>query len=131
MVEQMVGQLEVTVTHEARVTSAVQQEQRQASWDVVLSDQSTRTVDVYIDATGSTPNTAFLPSAWLDPRGYVKADPSSLRVVDIVGVYALGSVTSFTNGSYFDAIEPVRPLADIFRDDQLVMYPEVSRRSQT
>lgn len=126
--EQMLSKLEVDVVHKVRVTSAIQKENERGPWELVLSDQSTLTVDVYIDATGSTPNTAFLPSAWLDSKGYVRTDPLNLRVQDTTAVYALGSVTSFTNGSFFDAIEPVPPLADSFRDDQLAMYPEVSNR---
>ncbi|OOQ87496.1 hypothetical protein PEBR_20290 [Penicillium brasilianum] len=129
--EQMLQKLSVDVVHGVRVTSTVQKKDGQGSWEVTLSDHSTRTVDVYIDATGCTPNTAFLPSEWLDSRGYVKTDRHSLRVQDSPGVYALGSVTSFTNGSFFDAIEPVPPLADSFRDDQLAQYPEVSSRGQT
>lgn len=129
--EQMLEKLSVDVIHDVRVMSAVQKEHDQGPWEITLSDQSTRTVDVYIDATGSTPNTAFLPSSWLDSKGYVKTDQSSLRVQNATGVYALGSVTSFTNGSFFDAIQPVPPLADSFRDDQLALYPELSSRGQT
>jgi NADH dehydrogenase FAD-containing subunit len=129
--EQMLEKLGVDVTHEIRIISAIQKEHGQGPWEVTLSDQSTRTVDVYIDATGSTPNTAFLPSSWLDSKGFVKTDPTSLRVQDRSGVYALGSITSFTNGSFFDAIEPVPPLADSFRDDQLALFPEVSSRGKT
>lgn len=128
--EHMLGQLGVVVEHTVRVASAVQQD-NQTSWEITLSDQSTRNVDVYIDATGAIPNTAFLPSVWLDAKGYVKTDPFNLRVEDTVRVYALGSVTSFTNGSFFDAIEPVRPLADSFRDDHLAMNPEASHQTQS
>ncbi|KAF3403576.1 Apoptosis-inducing factor [Penicillium rolfsii] len=129
--EQMLGSLNVDVIHDLRVISAIQKEHNQGPWEITLSDQSTRTVDVYIDATGSTPNTAFLPSSWLDSKGFVKTDQFSLRVQGANGVYALGSVTSFTNGSFFDAIQPVPPLADSFRDDQLALYPELSNRGQT
>lgn len=129
--EQMLQNLSVDVIHELRVIAAVQKEHDQGPWEVTLSDYSTRAVDVYIDATGNTPNTAFLPSKWLDSKGFVKTDPSSLRAMNVTGVYALGSVTSFTNGSFFDAIQPVPPLADSFRDDQLVLYPEFSSRGQT
>ncbi|CAG8330470.1 unnamed protein product [Penicillium salamii] len=129
--ESKLDQLGVAVNHGVRVNSAIQREQGEKSWDLTLSDQSTRVVDVYIDATGSTPNTAFLPSAWLDASGYVKTDQSSLRLEDAAGVYALGSVTSFTNGSFFDAVEPVRPLADSIRDDELAINPDASRRGQT
>ncbi|CAG8406310.1 unnamed protein product [Penicillium salamii] len=129
--ESKLDQLGVVINHGVRVTSAIQREHGEKSWDLILSDQSTRTVDVYIDATGSTPNTAFLPSAWLDASGYVKTDQYSLRVDDAAGVYALGSVTSFTNGSFFDAVEPVRPLADSIRDDELAINPDASRRGQT
>ncbi|CAG7915518.1 unnamed protein product [Penicillium olsonii] len=129
--ETMLGQMGIVVNHGLRVTSAIQREQGPKSWDITLSDQSTRTVDVYIDATGCAPNTAFLPSAWLDTKGFVKTEQSSLRVDDAAGVYALGSVTSFTNGSFFDAVEPVRPLADSIRDDELAINLEASRRGQS
>lgn len=128
--ESMLGQLGVTVSHGVRVTSAIKRKSGQ-SWDITLSDKSTQTVDVYIDATGCAPNSDFLPPGWLDSKGYVKTDQSSLRVNDTVGIYALGSVTNFTNGSFFDATEPVRPLADSLRDDELAINPEASRQTQS
>jgi NADH dehydrogenase FAD-containing subunit len=77
--------------------------------------------DVVIDATGCYPNTSFLPEAWLDDRGYVKTVSTILRldVAGVQNVYALGSVTSFSNGSYFDAADAVVPLAESIRLDQL------------
>ena len=67
------------------------------------------------------PNTAFLPSEWLDERKYVKTDPETLRLEspNVSNVYALGTVTSFTNGSFLDAVDTVRPLAESIRLDQV------------
>jgi NADH dehydrogenase FAD-containing subunit len=91
---------------------------------VVYDNGETIDADVVIDATGCYPNTTFLPSTWLDDRGYVKTVPATLRldVGAVRDVYALGSVTSFSNGTYFDAADAVLPLAETIRLDQLRLH---------
>jgi apoptosis-inducing factor 2 len=119
--EAKLTQLGVNTRHGVRVTSTSPKIEAASPTKVLLSDGSQMNVDVYIDATGCTPNTSFLPSEWLDDRGYVKTNTSTLRldVPNDSHVYSLGTVTSFTNGSYFDVISAVRPLADSIRLDQI------------
>merc|ERR1712098_588269 len=38
---------------------------------VTLDDGSSKTVDVFIDATGPKPNSSFLPQSWLNSTGHV------------------------------------------------------------
>ncbi|KAL2075049.1 hypothetical protein VTL71DRAFT_8829 [Oculimacula yallundae] len=74
-----------------------------------LSDGSSRTVDVYIDATGGKPNSAFLPSSWLNASGHVLTDDKTMRT-DKPGIYAIGDVASYSSGSIMDANNAVAPL---------------------
>ena len=117
--------LGVTVRHKTRTvsTSAVNEATR-----VLFDNGEEAVVDVYIDATGNRPCSAFLPSEWLDTAGFVKTEVSTLRVeaptsgsveVQPLSVYAFGSVTSFSNGSYFDVSGAVKPLAESLRLDQI------------
>ncbi|EED21139.1 disulfide oxidoreductase, putative [Talaromyces stipitatus ATCC 10500] len=64
---------------------------------VHLSDDETLQADLYIPATGVSPNTGFLHRQLLDNEGYVNVNSSSLRV-ESAGprVYALGHVCSST-----------------------------------
>jgi len=66
---------------------------------VHLADGKTLTADVYIPATGVVPNTSFLPAEWLDNAGYVKANPTTLRV-DVAGprVYVIGDAGNYSRG---------------------------------
>ena len=74
-----------------------------------LDNGTEKTVDVYIDATGSKPNTNFLPKEWLSDRNYVKTDEITLRG-PVEGVYAIGDNASYSLGSIFDVIYAIRPL---------------------
>lgn len=69
-----------------------------------LSNGETRTVDVYIEATGDRPNSKFVPQDWLDDKQRVKTDPATLRldVPGVTGVYCIGSVASYSDGSVMD-----------------------------
>jgi len=69
-----------------------------------LSNGETKTVDVYIEATGDKPNTKFVPQEWLNEKQKVKADPQTLRldVPGVTDVYVYGSVGSYSNGSVVD-----------------------------
>jgi pyruvate/2-oxoglutarate dehydrogenase complex dihydrolipoamide dehydrogenase (E3) component len=101
--------LGVKTMHHVRVTSFTRTESGQTR--VQLSDNTTQTVDVYIDATGGRPNSAWLPSSWLNAGGYVETDRVTMRVKAAKGVYAIGDVASYSLGGVFDVIDAVRPLA--------------------
>lgn len=78
---------------------------------VQLSNQTTQTVDLYLDATGGRPNTSWLPSSWLNERGHVETDRETMRVKAAKGVYAIGDAASYSLGGVFDVKDAVRPLA--------------------
>ena len=101
--------LGVQTIHNVRVTSSVRTGTGQTT--VQLSDQTTQTVDLYLDATGGRPNTAWLPSSWLNERGYVETDRETMRVKAVKGVYAIGDAASYSLGGVFDVKDAVRPLA--------------------
>lgn len=65
--------------------------------ELVLSNGTTKQVDVYVPTSGSMPNTQFLPSSWVDERGYALAD-GYLRLDnasrDDSGVFFVGDVLS-------------------------------------
>lgn len=70
---------------------------------VTLSNGELVTVDVYIPATGVTPNTEFAPKNLVTERGYIQTNSKTLRV-DEAGprVYALGDVGSYSRGGVMD-----------------------------
>jgi NADH dehydrogenase FAD-containing subunit len=100
--------LGVTTVHNLRVTSTSKNDD--GTTTLVLSDNTTKVIDIYIDATGGKPNTSFLPAAWLDSDGYVITDNKTTRT-NVPGVYAIGDVASYTNNSLFDINLSIAPVA--------------------
>lgn len=101
--EQFLAKLGCSVTYNTRVTSATQTDD--GKYTVELSNGQTLAADIYIDATGSRPNTSFLPKPWLDGRGKLECNPQTLRVEhETAGprIYALGDVGSYTRGGVLD-----------------------------
>ncbi|KAI4228028.1 MAG: hypothetical protein L6R36_001962 [Xanthoria steineri] len=80
-------------------------------------EKSVKVVDLYIDATGIRPNTAFLPKSWLTEKNYViTRDTTSLRG-PVDGVYAIGDVAGYSLGGALDIVDAVRPLcATVLQD---------------
>jgi len=105
--ESQVRALGVSTVHNVRVASTTVLSGGKT--EVVLSDGTKRTVDLYIDATGGTPNTSFLPSSWLDSRKRVLSDMATLRAPKS-NVYALGDVASFSKGNVPDSVWAVPAL---------------------
>ncbi|KAL9012790.1 MAG: hypothetical protein Q9173_002465 [Seirophora scorigena] len=105
--ESQASALGVKVVHNLKVTSTTK---KGSQTTVALSNGTSRTVDVYIDATGIRPNSAFLPKTWLTEKGYViTKDTTSLRG-PADGVYAIGDVAGYSLGGALDIIDAVRPL---------------------
>ena len=100
--------LGVEVVHDVRVTSVKEGKPT----ELTLSNGTTRTVDVYIDSTGGKPNTSFLPSSWLNERGYVITDETTMRLTTpgTENVYAVGDVASYSHGGIFDVNDAIAPL---------------------
>jgi len=70
---------------------------------VKLSDGSTESPDVFIDATGPRIiNTSWLPETWLDGTSHVATRDTYFRVSNASDVYVIGDVVS---GSHKTAIE--------------------------
>ncbi|KAJ4329899.1 hypothetical protein N0V87_010470 [Didymella glomerata] len=104
--EGFLKKLGCSVTYNTRVVSASKSsDEPGAKTRVELSNGEIMDVDIYIDATGSRPNTSFLPKEWLDNRNKVACNPKTLRVEhESAGprVYALGDVGSYTRGGVMD-----------------------------
>ncbi|KAI4254933.1 MAG: hypothetical protein L6R42_006989 [Xanthoria sp. 1 TBL-2021] len=85
--------------------------------EVALDDGSVKVVDLYIEATGIRPNTAFLPKSWLTEKNYViTRDTTSLRG-PVDGVYAIGDAAGYSLGGALDIIDAVRPLCSTILQD--------------
>jgi NADH dehydrogenase FAD-containing subunit len=83
---------------------------------VRMGNGEVREVDLYIDATGGTPNSGYLPPSWLDESGRVITADSYFRVrgpssaqAKIKNIYVIGDlVAGSTNTSLdLDAMIPV------------------------
>lgn len=107
--ERRLKALGVKTVHKTRVRSTTVN--AGGSTTVVLSDGTTQTVDVYIDATGGKPNTSFLPPAWLNSDGYVITDGSRTMRTNTPGVYSLGDVADYSNSSLIEALASIVPTA--------------------
>lgn len=121
--ESKLSALGIQTIHNVKVTSSSTQSGAQSTTTTLqLSNNTSRTVDVYIDATGGRPNSAFLPKAWLNERGYVITDPKTLRG-PADGVYAIGDVASYSSGTVIDVMYAIRPLASSVLIDLLSSSP--------
>jgi NADH dehydrogenase FAD-containing subunit len=77
--------------------------EKDANGVVKLSDGSTESPDVFIDATGPRIiNTSWLPETWLDGKSHVATRDAYFRVSNAANVYVIGDVVS---GSHKTAIE--------------------------
>lgn len=75
--------------------------------------------DLFIDATGGRPNSAFVPSDWLNDKGFVKTDDETTRVQgrSTDGVYAVGDVASYSDGSLNGVFRAVPALGSALGTD--------------
>ncbi|OJD35259.1 amid-like mitochondrial [Diplodia corticola] len=99
--ERFLARVGVAVKKNARVESA--EPNKDGTTTVTLSTGESLTVDVYINATGVTPNTDFVPKNLLNEKGYIQTNGATLRV-DEAGprVFALGDVGTYTRGGVMD-----------------------------
>ncbi|KAJ8071251.1 hypothetical protein OCU04_001585 [Sclerotinia nivalis] len=91
--------MRVEVINNVRVESTNPAQPGTSPATLKLSDGSSREVDIYIDATGGTPNSQFLPKTWLDEAGRVITRDAYFRVKgadsdDVKGIYALGDIVA-------------------------------------
>ncbi|KAH3985966.1 hypothetical protein HBH64_116130 [Parastagonospora nodorum] len=80
-----------------------------AKTKVELSSGESIEADIYIDATGTRPNTGFLPKEWLGDRNKVATNPKTLRVDNVSAqrVYVVGDVGSHTRGGVMDQYDHI------------------------
>ncbi|KIW09288.1 uncharacterized protein PV09_00205 [Verruconis gallopava] len=73
-----------------------------------LSNGESKEADLYLPATGVTPNTKFVPTALLNEKGFVLANPETLRV-DAAGplVYTVGDVASYARWGIMDIFSAI------------------------
>jgi NADH dehydrogenase FAD-containing subunit len=104
------SKLGVVVKDGLRVTEARKQPDSKTGESsgstVIFSNGSQQTFDVYIDCTGGTPNSGFLPQKWLTAEGKMKTDEPTQRVEGVKGVYALGDIASSSRAGMFDSTFP-------------------------
>lgn len=110
--EKKLAALKVKTVHNVRVRS-VTKTQDGTKTALEFNDGSKDVVDVYLDATGGTPNTQFLPTGWLDASSnQVLTDGVTLRATNApAGIYSIGDAASFSKSSVMDATWPVPALA--------------------
>ena len=129
--ESMLTTAGVKVVHDVRVTDdGGAADGRPAT--LRLSDGSTRAVDVYLDATGGRPNTAFLPKAWVDERGRVPVDDTLRGTVAGMGarVYAVGDVASNSSMGVIDVVFGVKPVGRSIGQDVAKLLVEEGKASK-
>ncbi|KAL8821971.1 MAG: hypothetical protein Q9191_007201 [Dirinaria sp. TL-2023a] len=116
--EAQLSKLGVRTIHNLRVIStATDPQNNNNKTTVTLSDNSTQTVDIYIDATGPRPNTSWLPSSLLSPQtSRVETDPTTLRTGS-PNIYAIGDAASYSKLVLFDVNDAVRPLCSSILHD--------------
>jgi len=106
----------VHIIHKVRLVSA--SERPSGNTVCLLSNDITISCDLFIAATGVSPNTDFLPPELLDASGYVLTNPRTLRV-ERAGerVYALGDCAAYSGNSVADVYGAVPPLLHNLRND--------------
>lgn len=89
--QEMLEGMGVVVTHNFRLKSS--KETNNSKTEITLSDNSTRTTDLLLVATGRTPASSFLPPSLLNNEAKVIVD-SYQRVPSHTSTYAIGDVTT-------------------------------------
>lgn len=128
--EKLLADVGVTVIKNARVETVIP---AQAGRDVdllaskatvVLEDGETINADLYIPATGTTPNTGFVSDkSLLAADGRVDTNPSTLRV-DRAGpnakIYAIGDASSYARPAIHNILAAVPVLCASMKHDLLL-----------
>jgi NADH dehydrogenase FAD-containing subunit len=123
--QQFLKALGCNVTYNTRVVTATKLgDEEGAKTRVELSNGETIDADIYIDCTGSRPNTGFLPKEWLDNRNKLACNAQTLRVEhESAGprIYAVGDVASYTRGGVMDMYDAI-PVAMTNLKTDLITY---------
>lgn len=127
--EKLLAGVGVTVIKNARVKTivpagaGVDPELLTSKATVVLEDGKVIDTDLYIPATGTTPNTGFISDkSLLASDGRIDTNPSTLRV-DGAGhdarIYAIGDASSFARPAIHNILSAVPVLCTSMRDDMV------------
>ncbi|KAL2076043.1 hypothetical protein VTL71DRAFT_986 [Oculimacula yallundae] len=123
--EALLSKLGVTIVKNTRVTSVEPLKggeiQVPSKVGLTLSNNTKVEADLYIHATGTSPNTSFLHSSLLTPSKRVETNPSTLRV-DKAGpfVYAIGDVSSVARPAIHLILDSIPVLCTNIKRDLLL-----------
>lgn len=121
--ESLLRRVGVDVIYNIRTTGT--EETSDGTTLVHLDNNTTISCDLFVPAMGVKPNTDFVPKALLTEKGYIKTNPSTLRV-DSAGprVYCVGDVGSYTRGGLIDLIEAAPAAMINLRRDLLAAHDD-------
>lgn len=128
--EKLLAGVGVTVVKNARVKTVMPAQAGRglelltSKATVVLEDGKTIDADLYIPATGTTPNTGFISDkSLLTADGRIDTNPSTLRV-DCAGpnarIYAIGDASSFARPAVHNILSAVPVLCASMKQDLLL-----------
>lgn len=125
--EVFLNRVGVDVIHKAKMVST--EEMPNGQTKVFFSDGKEVECDIFIPCMGAIPMTEYLPERFLDKRGYVEANPETLRI-DEAGarVYAVGDVATYTRGGILDIMEAIPVLMTNVQRDLLAAHNDPSAR---
>ena len=110
--EEKLAALGVKTVHHLRVTAS-DQAKDDIKTTLKFDNGTSQLVDIYLNATGTTTNSGFLPNSWLDIcTNKVVTDGQTLRATKApAGVYAIGDVASHSKGTALDIEGSIPALA--------------------
>lgn len=123
---QYLKRLGCEVMYNTRIVTATKASEAQDAKTIIeLSNGETVEADIYIDATGTRPNTSFLPKEWLDTRNKLACNVQTLRVEHASAgprIYALGDCASYTRGGVIDLGDAVPVACTNLRTDLIAHF---------
>jgi NADH dehydrogenase FAD-containing subunit len=125
--EQYLAKVGVTVIKNTRVkhvspsTAGADMNNLTSNASITLNDNQTMEADIFIPATGLTPNTSYLAPSLLTSTGQVMTNPSTLRV-DAAGprIYAIGDASSSARPAIHNILAQVPILGENLKRDLLL-----------
>jgi apoptosis-inducing factor 2 len=123
--EEYLAKVGVTVVKNSRVTAVTPHgagiESTTAKATLTLEDGKKLDADLYIPATGTTPNTSFIHKALLTADHRVNTNASTLRV-DMAGprIYAVGDVASYARPAVHHIFSAIPVLCTNIKRDLLL-----------
>jgi NADH dehydrogenase FAD-containing subunit len=114
--ETKLKRLGIEIINKLRVISV--QQSPEGGYKCLLNDRSSLECDLFLPATGESPNTSFLPPELLNNQSFVEVDPRYLRVTRAgERVYAIGSCCSLENKSLTEIFRCIPVLLHNLQND--------------